>query len=142
MTNLLAVALMAGLWLAVKALWSPPSWLGWLAERVAPPPDDGEEDAAADDWPGEADKTTVEWGLLSQPFLQRRLDALADELERLDRDPDVFAKAFHTAVARSAHQALLADASRLVDQPPVYSGQPFRFELARPTTGPREELEL
>jgi hypothetical protein len=96
----------------------------------------------AGDGPGEADETTVEWGLFSWQFIRRRLDALSEELERLDRDPDVFAKAFHTMVARSAYEALLADASRLADQPRRYAGQTLDVEFVGPSTGMREVLEL
>jgi hypothetical protein len=144
MELLFAVLAMAGLFLAINASWFPPSWLGWVADRVTglKLADDGERPRGAEDGPGEADETTVEWGLLARPFIRRRLDALAEELERLDRDPDVFAKAFHTMVARSAHDALLADASRLAHQPPRYASQTFDVELMGPSTGFSEELEL
>jgi hypothetical protein len=85
---------------------------------------------------------TVVWGLFTSPFIRRRLDVLAEELERLDRDPDIFAKAFHTMAARGAYEALLADASRLADQPGRYAGPTLDLELAGPSTGLYEELEL
>jgi len=138
MLLLCAVTLTAGLFFAVRALRSPPSWWRRLADGVLGlmSSDGGEHPG-----PGGADQITIEWGPLTRPFLQRRLDALADELERLDRDPDIFAKAFHVMVVRAAHEALLADASRLADQP-RYAGQMFDVELMSPSTGSREELEL
>lgn len=69
-----------------------------------------------------ADEPPVESSLFSPAFVRRRLAALAEELERLDRDPDAFAKAFHTMVARSAYEALLADAARLAERPPPRVG--------------------
>jgi hypothetical protein len=56
---------------------------------------------------------SVEWDIFTLPFVRRRMDVLADELERLERDPSVFARAFRTIVARAALEALSADASRL-----------------------------
>jgi len=49
-------------------------------------------------------------------FVRQRLEVLADELERLDNDPDIFAKAFRTHAARSAYRALLDDAIQLSEQ--------------------------
>jgi len=143
MTNLLAVALVAGLWLAIKALWCPP-WMEWVADRLTRMefPDDGDQPGSTEYGPGEADQPAIEWELHTQQFIRRRLDALVEELERLDSEPDIFAKAFHTMVARSAHDALLADASRLAHQPPRWAGQTLDVELIRPSTGRREELEL
>jgi hypothetical protein len=137
MQLLVAIAMTAGLCLAIRLLWEPPPWLGWVADRLAPlmVADDVEQPGAAG--------ITVEPGLLSRPFIERRLDALVEELERLDQDPDVFAKAFHTHVVRSAQHALLADASRLSDQPRSSTSQTFDVEVAgRWTTAPAEELEL
>jgi len=130
MQSVVALALMAGVCLAIKVLWFPPPWLEWVPERIT-------RSSFVD-----GDETTVEWGLLAQPFIQRRLDALAQELDRLDREPDIFAKAFHTMVARSAHEALLADAFRAAGEPPRYAAQNFDLEILRASTGPREELEL
>ncbi len=139
MQNLLAVVLVAGFGLTIRLLWDRPSWLTWLADRLPRlVADDVERVGAAG-----PDEITVEPGLFSQTFIRRRLDALVEELERLDQDPDVFAKAFHTKVARSAHDALLADASRLSHQPPRYAAHTFDVEvIGRWTTAPPEELEL
>jgi|SRR4051812_28711386 hypothetical protein len=135
MEILFTVAVTVGLFVALEVLWYPPSWLGWLADRAA------RQRARDDEQPGTAG-TNVELGLFSWPFIRRRLDALAEELGRLDRDPDVFAKAFHTMAARAAYEALLADASRLADQPRHHARQTVDVELARRPTGVREELEL
>jgi hypothetical protein len=147
MEILFTVAVVAGLFLAIEVLWFPPSWLGRFAARVArrEPARDGEQPGAAgtaQDGPGQADDTALEWGLFTRSFIRGRLDALAEELDRLDRDPDVFARAFHTMAARAAYEALLADASRLADRSRRYAGQTLDFELVSPSTGRREELEL
>ena len=133
MRGLLAVAVISGLCLAMLLR---PAWVAWVAERVPRlmRADDGSSSAATEDG---ADHI----GLLPQPYVRRRLDALVEELERLDSDPDVFARAFHTMVARSAREALLADESRLARQPRSPASSAFDVELPR-STGWREELEL
>jgi hypothetical protein len=132
-----AVILMAGLCCATVLRFAP-SASRRLADGVARLMSSGDEEQSELDT---AQQLTVEWGPRTQSFVQRRLDALAEELQRLDRDPDIFAKAFHVMVARAAHEALLVDASRLADQP-RYAAQLFDVELLSPSTGPREELEL
>jgi hypothetical protein len=78
---------------------------GVLAAALEPTP------AAGRVAPPEADP---EPGLLLTPeFVQRRLDALTAELDRLDDDPGVMARGFRTTVARSAIEALRADAAAL-----------------------------
>jgi hypothetical protein len=143
MGSLLAVVLVAALVFAVTVLGYPPSWSSWVTDRVAgwPVLDAGGRTPAAGDEPEPAE-AVVEWDVLTQPFVHRRLDALAREIERLDRDPDVFAKAFHTMAARSAQEALLADASRLADRSAFCAGQPFDLELTAPSAALREEMEL
>jgi hypothetical protein len=71
---------------------------------------------ASDPTSNQAGVGGVEVGLLTPTSCRERIDALAAELARLDRDPDVFAKAFHVLVARSAYRALLADAARLGEE--------------------------
>ena len=68
-------------------------------------------------------------GLFSREFIQWRLDVLADELARIDHDPGVMARGFRTTVARSAYEALLADAAAL--RQPAYVGgtREIEFEL-------------
>jgi hypothetical protein len=90
----------------------------------------------------EAESAAVEWWLSSPEFVRRRLAALAEELERLDRDPDVFAKAFHTMAARAAYETLLADASRLADRPRPQAGAVLEDEPFGTARGVREMLEL
>ena len=80
--------------------------------------------------------------LFALEFIQDRLHALRDELDRLDRDPDVFAKAFHTLVARSAYQDLLADASRLTHRSPALLDPTADVDLAWSSTTQREVLEI
>jgi hypothetical protein len=80
------------------------------------------------------------------PFIRHRLDVLAAELERLDDDPDIFAKAFRTNAARSAYRALIEDATRLAEAS-RFVGMPSlpdvtHVEVDRPQLGApvREEL--
>ena len=127
MEILLTLAVSAVLFLAMEVLWRSRSWSGWPAGSAAPAGDDD---------------TTVEWELFSLPFVRRRLAALAEELERLDRDPDVFAKAFHTMVARSAYEALSADEARLAEQARLHTGPTFDVEIVGSSQGLREVLEL
>jgi hypothetical protein len=70
------------------------------------------------------------------PFIRRRLDVLASELVRLERDPTVFAKAFRTRAAQSAYDALLADATRLAAVATI------EVEIMTSRAGLREELEI
>ncbi len=125
MEILLTLAVSAVLFLTIEVLWRSRNRAGWRAGAAAPVEDDD---------------TTVEWQLFSLPFVRRRLAALAEELERLDRDPDVFAKAFHTMVARSAYETLSADASRLAEQ--ARRHRTLDVELAGPSQGVGEVLEL
>jgi hypothetical protein len=82
-------------------------------------------------------------GIISEDLIRRRLEALADELERLEHDREVFARAFHTSVARAAYETLLADAAQLAEQTRRVAAGTLEFELLEPSvTGPVEELEL
>jgi hypothetical protein len=78
--------------------------------------------------------------------IQRRLRALSDELDRLDQDPHIIARAFHTFVARSAYEALLAAASSRTSDSGAHdsqaAGPTFELELARSYTAAREVLEF
>jgi hypothetical protein len=116
---LLTLAMSAGFFWIAEALW----------RRTPPTPD-------------ESGAAIVDYGLFSAAFIRRRLDALAAELDRLDDDPEVFAKAFHTKVARSAYQELMAEASRLVDQPRGNPGQTLDVDVVGPARNTREVLEL
>ena len=83
--------------------------------------------------PPDADTGAPTVGLLSPEVVQRRLEALALELDRLEDDPGVIAKGFRTTVARTAYDALLADAAalRTVHRAPAASAQDrdLDFEL-------------
>jgi hypothetical protein len=122
MGTLLGVVVMAALLLPVGALG---------LSRVAPPA------------PPREDADGLGAGLFSEELIRRRLDALADELERLERDPEVFARAFHTNVARTAYETLLVDAAQLTEQTRRIVAGTIEFEILEPSgRGPCEEIEL
>ena|SRR6185295_13296165 len=125
--EILSLMLAAAVLIGLELLWSSPA-TGGMESLDLGEPDQGVELA------GESDLFALE-------FIQDRLHALRDELDRLDRDPDVFAKAFHTLVARSAYQALLADASRLTYRSPAAPGSIVDADLAWSSTQ-QEVLEL
>jgi hypothetical protein len=89
-----------------------------------------------------AEAAALEWSLFSQANVRRRLAALAEELDRLDHDPDVFAKAFHTKAARAAYEALLADVSRVGDRPRPQAGAVLEAEPRTSSRGFGEVLDL
>src|SRR3954464_6571347 len=101
MTILLVVALLVGLLLPLELLGLPPSWRGRPAVPGRTPEPDGEDvlPAPAEDERSASDGMTAQWGLFTQEFVRGRLHALEEELARLDREPDVFARAFHTLAA-------------------------------------------
>jgi hypothetical protein len=99
MDVLLTYVLSAGLFLALEVLWCRPS----RNARAAGPIE------------GEQRPGISTWDPFALSFVQQRMDALAAELEQLDNDELIFAKAFRTHVAKAAYEALLADASRLGD---------------------------
>jgi hypothetical protein len=69
-------------------------------------------------------------------YVQHRLAALAAEIQRLEADRLVFAKAHRIKVAQSAYDALLGEACRLAGVEPV------AVELPGPHERAREEFEL
>jgi hypothetical protein len=85
---------------------------------------------------------------LALTFVRNRLDVLAAELERLDNDPEIFAKAFRTHAARSAYQDLLVDAARLgeasrfVGVSPLSDVTMVEVEMAVSASPCREELDI
>lgn len=122
MGTLLGVVVMAALLLPVGALG---------LSRLAPPA------------PPREDVDDLGVGIFSEDLIRRRLDALADELERLERDPEVFARAFHTNVARTAYETLLVDAEQLTEQTRRIVTGTIEFEILEPSgRGPCEEIEL
>ena len=128
---------------SIELFRSPPPWLrraaGGVARRL---PDAAPARAASQRDEGAVVDMTVQWSLFSRPFIAHRLAALDRELERLDRDPDVFAKAFHTIAARSAYEALAADARRLAESSVHGEAGGLEFELLGPSSGRREEIEI
>ena len=137
------VAVIGVLLRSIELFRSPPPWLrrasAAVAQRladVAPAPATPQRDEGA------VVDMSVQWSLFTRPFIAHRLAALDRELERLERDPDVFAKAFHTIAARSAYEALAADARRLAETPSAGVGGSLEFELLGPSAGRREEIEI
>jgi hypothetical protein len=140
---LLVVALMAGFFLPSELLQLRPSWLRRVTDGGGQPGlVGGEQLEAVPDRSSAAVEMSMQEGLFGRAVIQRRLVALAEELERLDRDPDVFAKAFHTTVVRSAYQALLIDAAAFVEESCPYIEESLHLELVGPSTALWEELEL
>ena len=88
------------------------------------------------------DGASVEFALLPSAEIQRRLRALSEELDRLDQDPKIFARAFHIFVARSAYEALLEAASTLTNDLRVVQGPTVDLESACSSTMRREVLEF
>jgi len=143
MEILLAVALMAALFVPIEQLWSSSASSVQVVDSVGRwDLVEVEQFGGSEAGSGTSVEMTMEWGLFTRAFIGRRLAALAEELERLDRDPDVFAKAFHTLVARAAYEELLVEASRLADQPSRPLVRSLDFELLGPTTVLNEELEV
>jgi hypothetical protein len=105
MDMLLTFILPAGLFLILELFWCRPSWSLSVSG------------AGLEREPLESGPPPVEpdWGLFSLPFVRHRLDVLAAELEQLERDESIFARAFRYRVAQSAYAALLVDAARLAN---------------------------
>src|SRR4051794_8391267 len=99
MDILLPFVLPAVLFLALEIFWCRPTWQQPSFEVPRDP----------ESQPGDVTRAP-DWDPLALPFVQHRLDVLADELELLERDHSIFARAFRTHVAKSAYAALLDDA--------------------------------
>ena len=130
MEILLAVALLAALLLPAQLIGSAPSAPDWVPDklRLLTRFDEADgPDAAAGD--GEA---APDWSLFSRSLIHSRLDALADELDRLENDRRVFARAFNTSVARAAYDALVAEAASLPAEPCWQVGSTVEVELLAP----------
>ncbi|HET9655605.1 MAG TPA: hypothetical protein VFP72_09645 [Kineosporiaceae bacterium] len=128
MDLLISLVLGAGVLLGVERLWPARPAEGALPPQPVAP--DGIEAAA------------VESGLFTPAFVQARMRALAAELDRLDHDPDVFARAFHTLAAREAYQALAVEAARQAEELRRSPGPVLEEVSAGMTGGRREVLEL
>jgi|SRR3954453_1880684 hypothetical protein len=92
--------------------------------------------------PDEPDGMQAQVGLFTASFVRDRLRALQAELQRLDANPDVFAKAFHTLVARSAYEALLAEATTDSEQPWWSVGEVVDADALSLSGGLREVIDL
>ena len=135
MEFLLAVLVLAVLLLPAGMLRDVSSSLGWTADRsqwVEPV-------EALDDAPGVLDEAGVDDGLLTLPFVRRRLEVLAAEIGHLDDDPGVRARAFRKTVALTAYEALLADETRLAQAQVLHVDATLGFEMVDDPSGAYEE---
>ena len=135
MEFLLAAIVLAVLLLPAGMLREVSSSLGWTADRsqwVEPV-------EALDDAPGVFDETGVDDGLLTLPFVRRRLEVLAAEIGHVDEDPGVLARAFRKTVALTAYEALLADESRLAKAQVLHVDAALGFEMVDDASGTYEE---
>lgn len=144
MAFLLLVALLVGLLVLLEVLVLPPERRSRLLRTArTPEPDaDAELPTPIGDDRAEPDGLKAEWGLFTEAFVRERLRALEVELARLDRDPDVFARAFHTIAARSAYDALLVERTTIAEKPWWGVGQVVDAEVLTSSSGPREVLDL
>ena len=146
MAILIAVTVLVGLLLPLEQFGLPPALQGRL--RVG----DGDADGGGGhgdrsrpdrtDQGDERDGLSAQWGLFTAEFVRDRLHALEEELQRLDSDPDVFAKAFHTLAARSAYDALLGEERAVTEQPWWRVGEVVDAEVLASSGGLREVLEF
>jgi hypothetical protein len=134
MIILLVVTVLVGLLMPLEQLKLPASWRSRL------PVPDGTPDPAPKEPAGP--DLTAQWGLFSGAFVRERLQALEEELQRLERNPDVFARAFHTIVARSAYDALLGEVTTVAEQPWWRVGEVVDAEVLGARGGVREVLEF
>jgi hypothetical protein len=115
----------AALFLVLELLWcARPAWRRRRAER-----------AAERLW-GRSPSDLPAYDPFALAAVQRRLGILAAELDRLDRDRTVFARAFRTLVAQAAYAALLDDAERLA------AAMTFELEVCGTLSPVREEIEV
>jgi hypothetical protein len=125
----IAVLFVLLVWAFLMVQWARPSRFG------VPGPEDAAQGSAE----------LEEWGLLSLAFVRYRMAMLADELDRMDHDSQMFARAFHTMVARSVYDDLAADATRLAALPIAHHGQvviDYDVDVKATTGRRREVLEL
>lgn len=160
MELLVVLGLLVTAFVAFDLVWAPPPWLRRLSDAVADRdrgphvphgvPLDLDEYGVPDvtpaprgtDGSGAAGApAALSWELFSREFVHRRLLALSDELDRLDRDRSIFARGFHTLAARSAYDALRAEERRFVDDAADRPAAPT-LVLAGGPVSRREELEL
>jgi hypothetical protein len=132
MAILLAVTVLVGLLVPLEHLGLPPSS---PSVPVGNEPDQRRR-------PDEPDGLQAQVGLFTAAFVRDRLHALEAELQRLDASPDVFARAFHTIVARSAYEALLSEATTDSEQPWWSVGEVVDAEALSSSGGLREVIEF
>jgi hypothetical protein len=143
MAILLAVTVLVGLLLPLEQLNLPSSWRSRLPAGDGTPQRVG-DDAQRRTAPHQPDgpELSAQWGLFTAAFVRERLHALEEEMQRLDRDPDVFARAFHTLAARSAYESLLSEVTTIAEQPWWRVGEVVDAEVLAYSGGPREVLEF
>jgi hypothetical protein len=139
MAVLVTVVLAVGLFLLLELLWCRPSRFGPAPGAVVgDEPPAGAPQLAFD----------VESDPLALPFVRHRLDVLAAELEWLDHDDTVFARAFRYRAAQTAYDALLVEAirlaalSRLTTAARAAVDPTIELEFGPSLAPLREELEL
>jgi hypothetical protein len=139
MAVLVTVVLAVGLFLLLELLWCRPSRFGPAPGAVVrDEPPAGAPQLAFD----------VESDPLALPFVRHRLDVLAAELEWLDHDDTVFARAFRYRAAQTAYDALLVEAirlaalSRLTTAARAAVDPTIQLEFGPSLAPLREELEL
>jgi|SRR5689334_5864465 len=146
MAFLLLVTLLVGLLVLLEVLVLPPEWRSRLLRTALTPEPDADADpelpTPIGDDRAERDGLNAEWGLFTEAFVRERLRALEVELARLDRDPDVFARAFHTIAARAAYDALLVERTTIAEKPWWGVGQVVDSDVLTSSSGPREVLDL
>jgi hypothetical protein len=118
----------------------------WFRSTEEQAPSEDREDLQ---FQAEAAPLSSDWDPYALSFVRHRLDVLAAELDLLENDHSVFARAFRTHVAKSAYDALLADASRLAEVSRLAnvsgsSSTTMTIEIETPgSLGPfREELDV
>jgi hypothetical protein len=131
MELILAVFMPAMLFVVLDLFWRRPSWLHLPAAMVGGAVDLERAERRPDEVPRQPD-----WDPFALPFVRRRMELMAEELTRLDRDKTIFARAFRTRVAQLAYDALLHDAERLA------AVATLEMEIVSSQASLREELEI
>ena len=137
MDLLLTFILPAVLFLALEFFWCRASWVHPSFEA---PRGGGQRPGPPQLLP---DGDPFAWS-----FVRDRMDVLAAELERLENDTSIFARAFRTHVAQAAYQALLADAARLANASRLAAVSPspdvttVEMEMLNSLAPLQEELEV
>jgi len=137
MDTLLTLLLSGALFLALEYFWCRPTWRHGSAEAWR-----------EDDHQSGPPQFLPDWDPVVLSAVLHRLDLLAAELERLENDPTIFARAFRTQAVQSAQQALVADATRMAKASRMAAISPLpdttivEIEMANSLTPFQEELEV